>query len=100
MSFEILSKREFTSFTENQKQAIRTALTTIEPKVKEQTTLSQDELEFIKERIEYLSDALDRLNRFDWKSLFWGTIFSIFTNLIVDTQTGETLLNIFKQVFR
>jgi hypothetical protein len=54
-------------------------------------------LEFINERLEYLSQAVDRLNKFDWKAQALSTLISIAVNLSVDTEGGKKLFQLFSQ---
>lgn len=57
------------------------------------------EMESIDDRLDYLTQAVDRLNKFDWKSLLISTIISISVALSFDTEKGKQLFNLFKQVF-
>jgi len=56
-------------------------------------------MESIDDRLDYLTQAVDRLNKFDWKSLLISTIISISVALSFDTEKGKQLFNLFKQVF-
>ncbi len=63
-------------------------------------TPTQEQLKVIDDRLDYLSDALERLNQFDWKALLLSTLIGIATTLSLDTQTGKALYQLFLQAFR
>jgi hypothetical protein len=60
---------------------------------------TKEQRDYVEERLEYLSNAVDRLNRFDWKSLAISTVVGIGINLAVDTQTGPMLMRLLEQAF-
>jgi hypothetical protein len=60
---------------------------------------STAEMESIDARLNYLTQAIERLNRFDWKSLLISSIMSISVALSFDTEKGRQLYKLFKQVF-
>ena len=90
---------EFTQFTSEEKIVIRQTLKYAEQQIQEQISLSRKEAEYVNERFIYLSQALDKLNRFDWKGVLVGTIMSIAVNLTVDTQTGKLIYEIIRHAF-
>src|ERR1700730_9725630 len=63
-------------------------------------TRTPEQSEFINERLEYLSKAVDRLNRFYWNGVAISVVMSIAVNLSVDTERGRVLFNTFKAAFR
>jgi hypothetical protein len=90
---------ELQPFTDNEKTKIKASLLDFEERIIEKFDPLQEQLDFIKERLEYLSQAVDSLNRFDWKAQALSTLTSIAINLGVDTETGNQLLELFKQAF-
>lgn len=58
---------------------------------------TNDQLDFISERLDYLTDSVNRLNRYDWKGLALSILTSIAINLTVDTQGGKMLFELFTQ---
>lgn len=60
---------------------------------------SEEELIQISEKLDYLSKAVDRLNRFDWKGLALGTFIGISTNLAIDTESGRKVFELLRQAF-
>ena len=57
------------------------------------------ELNIIENRLEYLSESLNRLNKIDWKGLAISTVISISIALSLDTTSGHKLFELFKSVF-
>jgi hypothetical protein len=68
--------------------------------LKDQFNPSPEQEEFIEERLEYLSEAVDKLNRFDWKGVALSTLLSIGANLCVDKESGRILFGLFQQAFQ
>jgi len=60
---------------------------------------SSDEIQAINDRLDYLSNAVDRLNKFDWRGLAIMTLIQISLTLGLDTEKGRFLFDLFKQVF-
>jgi hypothetical protein len=60
---------------------------------------SEEEQELVNNRLEYLIEAMNRLNKFDWKSVAISTIMSISIALSLDTSKGQMLFDLFKKVF-
>ncbi len=94
-----MHKDEITPFSENERKLLRTSVKEFRLLVEKTFQPSQDELEIINNRLDYLTKAVDRLNRFDWKSVAIQTIISISIALSLNTEKGRTLFNLFKQAF-
>ena len=62
-------------------------------------TPSTDEMKVVNERLDYLKEAVDRLNRFDWRSVAMSTLVSISIALSLDTEKGRMLFGLFQQAF-
>ncbi len=60
-------------------------------------TPGEEELQVINERLDYLTRAVDRLNRFDWRGVAISTVLSIGTALTLDTEKGRILWGLFQQ---
>lgn len=86
-------------FTNAEKVQVRASLLEFRQLVLENYDLAPSQSEFIKERLIYLSDAVDRLNHYDWKGLVLGVLFSIIITLTLDTQKGAMLFALFQQAF-
>ena len=91
-----LSDRE--PFTAQEKEQLREGLSVFQRKLLIEFKHSQEQAELITERINYLTDSLDRLHRIDWKSLVISTLVSISIALSLDTMQGNRLLEMFMSV--
>ena len=60
---------------------------------------SADALSAIDDRLSYLADAAERLNRFDWRGVALSSLISISGALCLDAQEGKELFEMFKHVF-
>lgn len=58
-----------------------------------------DEMAAIEAQLDYLSDAVDRLNRFDWRGVAISTVLGIATTLSLDVERGRLLWGLFQQAF-
>ncbi|MHC4657334.1 MAG: hypothetical protein ACYS91_20285 [Planctomycetota bacterium] len=94
-----ISEEESVPFLEDEKTQLKLSINEFRLIVNKTFGPSQEELKIIENRLDYLSDALDRLNRLDWRSLAFTTIISISIALTLDTEKGKVLFNLFKQVF-
>jgi len=87
-----------THFTDEQKRLIRLGLDEVLLLIKNEFQPTADEIGVINNRLDYISEALDRLNKFDWKAVLVSTIISISIALSLDTAQGNALFHMFKQV--
>ena len=58
-----------------------------------------EEQQVVNNRLDYLIEAMNRLNKFDWKSIAISSIMSISVALTLDTNKGQLLFDLFKKVF-
>ncbi len=87
-------------FTEEEKEEVRDSVKRFRALIDENFKPTPEQSVFIDERLNYLSRAVDRLNRFDWQGLAIQVVVSIAVNLSVDTERGRILFNLFKQAFQ
>ena len=86
-------------FSEDEKVRLRLVLDQFRLLVARTLEPTQDETKIVEGHFAYLSEALDRLNRFDWKALLLSTTISISIALSLDTERGKQLFALLKQVF-
>lgn len=60
---------------------------------------NDEQLEEINEKLEYISQAVERLIRRDWIGVAISTVIGIGINLGVDTEGGRQLLEFFQEAF-
>ncbi len=58
-----------------------------------------EEQQVVNNQLDYLIEAMNRLNKFDWKSIAISSIMSISVALTLDTNKGQLLFDLFKKVF-
>ena len=89
--------RETPEFSEQEKVQIKVALVSFERAVIDAFKPSQDQVSALRLQIQYLSEAVSRLNRFDWKSVALSTLIGVCTSLSLDTEKGRHLYGLFQQ---
>lgn len=92
-----LSRRNINSFTVDEKELINNSLNKFKELLVIEYKPSDDQLTLIEDRINYLAEGLDRLNKVDWQGIAISTVISISIALNLDTQRGKHLFAIFKQ---
>lgn len=90
---------EFEKFNKDEITRIRMSINEFKILIVKEFDPSDEEIKLINSRLKYLSDSLDRLNKFDWKGLVVSTLISISITLSMDTNTGNRLFELFKSVF-
>lgn len=99
LEFENINFEDDSNFTIEEKDAISRGLIEFKEHLRTNFDFNNDQINHINQRIDYLYQALKRLNRTDWKGIALSTIIGLILNLAVDTQTGQTILDIFKKIF-
>jgi hypothetical protein len=92
-------QEELESFTEREKFEIGRAIRQLERQIAEGFALTSEQTTVVHNRLDYLEKALDRLNRFDWHGLLWGTLLSIMADLALDTKQRNQLYELAVQAF-
>ncbi len=98
-STDPLSNRTSDSFTKPEKERICASLEHFKKLAVMEYNPSDEQLEIIQDRISYLADSLDRLNKVDWQGIAISTVISISIALSLDTEKGRHLFTLFKQAF-
>ncbi|HUS72178.1 MAG TPA: hypothetical protein VMY06_03855 [Sedimentisphaerales bacterium] len=86
-------------FSEEQKAELRMAVGELRQLIASTFQPDSKQIELINERLDYLVESVDRLNRFDWKALALSMLVSISIALSLDTDKGQLLFTLFKKVF-
>lgn len=95
-----ITEENTSNFSEDEKDHLRHSIKEFRASVVESFNPPQAQIEFINGQLDYLSKAVDRLNRFDWRALAISTLIAIAINLSVDTEKGRLLFHIFQQAFQ
>lgn len=83
-------------FGKVEKERIRGALEQFQQSVEEEFSPSEEQSQAVRDRLDYLSEALDRLNKTDWQGVAISAIVSISVALSLDTEQGKRLFELFK----
>ena len=94
-----ISGDELTKFSEEEKIQLRLSINEFRQTIITNLCPSETEMQIIEDRLQYLGEALDRLNRFDWRGIALSSLISITTALSLDTEKGRLLYELFKQAF-
>ena len=84
-------------FEPTERDQLKAAITTFRVLVETTFHPLDDQSVLIAERLDYLAQAADRLNRFDWKSVAISTLMTISVALSLDTERGRVLYGLFQQ---
>lgn len=85
-------------FLSSEKKIIKSGLEEIKLLIREEFDFTQSQIGIIDNRIKYLEEAIDRLNKTDWKSLLISTILSIIISLALDTNNSEKMIKLFSKI--
>ncbi|MDY7396942.1 hypothetical protein UMM65_16975 [Aureibaculum sp. 2210JD6-5] len=95
-SIDFDNKEEF--LIEEKKQ-VKLAINELKLLINHRFNISESEREIVSDRLDYLINATERLNKYDWKSLVISTLISISVALSFDTEKGKLLFELFRKVF-
>lgn len=62
-------------------------------------SLDKNQLAVLEEKIDYLIEEAKHQKKFDWKSLFIGTIVSIIIQLSISQEQGKQIWDLIKEIF-
>ena len=98
-SIQYSHEDDTSEFSVEEKRQMRRAIDNFRARLISEFSPTKEALQEIDIKLQYLTDALDRLNRFDWKGVLINTTICISATLSLDTERGKALLNIAKEVF-
>ena len=87
-------------YSESEKAQIRIALQDFREKVINKVELDEDQIKGIDERLDYLSKAIDRLSKTDWKGIAISTIINIGTAIVLDPIKRDAIMHFFTEAFK
>lgn len=90
---------DFEPFSDEEKIQIRLSIKDFRLLIVNKFNPSKEELESIDARLKYLSDAIDKHNKFDWKGIAISTAISITVALSMNPEQANQLFQLFKEVF-
>jgi|WetSurMetagenome_2_1015567.scaffolds.fasta_scaffold43449_4 hypothetical protein len=87
------------NFNEDEIKQIKLSLNELKLLIGRNFELQEEEKKTVNNRLDYLTEASNRLNKFDWKSLLINTVLNIIIALSFDSQKGKQLFELFGKVF-
>jgi len=91
---------ETEKFSKEESRQIALALGQMKQIIRLEYKTTEEQQFLVEEKLDYLIEAVDRLNKFDWKSTLFSTFLSILINLTVDTAKGAILFETLKQLLK
>lgn len=95
-STDPLADRTDETFTKIEKKQLRATLQQFQQTLENEFHPTKKQITVISDRLEYLSDSIDRVNKVDWQGLAISTVISISVALSLDTERGKALFELFK----
>jgi hypothetical protein len=86
-------------FSAEEKEQIAVSLNSIKLLIAERFATTDAQQADINAKIDYLISSVNRLNKFDWKSVLINTIITIIIALSLDTEKGRIMFEVFKTGF-
>ncbi len=94
-----LSEVNNSAFTLEEQKQVEESLERFKHLVIDEYSPSEEQLEIIIERLNYLASSMERLGKTDWQGVAISAILSISVALSLDTAKGNQLFVLFKQAF-
>lgn len=85
-------------FTAIERQQIRLALNDLRLNIPQHFQLEPEQLESVNNRIDYLSQAVDRLNKTDWKGILIAQYIALLTTMALNPDQAKNLYDLFIKV--
>ncbi len=99
LNIENINFDNINSFSNQEKQQILMSINELKLLIYKELKPNNEEQKLISARLDYLIDATERLNKYDWKGLVITTLIGITTTLTLDTEKGQLLFELFRRVF-
>ena len=99
INFNKLEFEETSFFTEDENKQITLAINELKYLIKKNIVNTDEEQILVNNRLDYLIENTNRLNKFEWKSLLISTLISITISLTLDTEKGKLLFELLKKAF-
>ena len=96
---QFIEAQETELFSEEEKKTINKSIDELRILITSNFELQQKQAQLVNKRLDYLTSAADKHNKFDWKGIAIQTIMSIIVNLSFSPLQGQQLVTLFKHVF-
>jgi hypothetical protein len=95
LGVENISFNETEDFSLEQKTQIKLGFAELKFILARDYANNDNQIKLINDRLDYLIDAVDRLNKTDWKGILISTVIGMITSLTLDRERGAELMNLF-----
>lgn len=95
-----ITEESSSNFSSKEQSDIKHSIEKYKLLLEENFSPNREQSQFINEQLDYLANAVERLNRFDWRGLAISTLMGIAINLSVDTEKGKLLFSLFQQALQ
>jgi len=99
LNFNEIDFSDKSNFSESERKQVSMAINELKLLISKNFDTIAEEQILVNERLDYLIESSNKLNKFDWKSLVISTIIGIATTLTLDVEKGKLLYELFRQVF-
>ena len=96
---EYINYEAVEEFTPEEQIQIKSKLSELSSTIEEKFELTKEQLNKIQGCIQYLTEAVDRTNKTDWKAIAVSMFISAIVNLAVDTSTAYSIYALIKSCF-
>jgi len=96
LNLSVINFNEQTAFSTQER--VKFAILELKLLIQQQFQTSAAQQQLVNERLDYLADGVDRLNKFDWMGILFNIIIAITIALTLDTEKGRSLYELFKKV--
>ncbi|MCK6074704.1 hypothetical protein [Paenibacillus silvae] len=97
--WESINEESTESFNKVEKEQLLEQISQFRDAIIENYAPNERLLLQIDSKLNYLSESIDRLNKYDWKSLLISTLMGIITTMSLDKSSGHAVITIAKEIF-
>ncbi len=99
LEFKEISFDNRSNFTVEERKQVVIAINELKFLIQTNIATSNHEQKIVSDRLDYLIENIERLNKFEWKSMLLSTLISISITLSLDTESGRIIFEYLKKVF-
>ena len=96
---ELETSGQFESFTDQEKDQIRSSINELRLSIEKNFSLQRKQLDTTNELLQYLCDAADKHNKFDWRGTAINVAVTIATHLALNPEQSRQLFELFQAAF-
>lgn len=86
-------------FSDPELKSIRVSIDNLKIKIEQNFSLNPEQMDYVKERLDYIADKAEKFGRHDWLLFFLGCIFTIASYLTFPKEQAGLLWKLVKECF-